>query len=128
MAKSPITCHILDAALGKPAPGVHIHLRKSEPSTNAEGPTAFREIATGVTNEDGRCLDLLPPTGTEGSTALQAGEAYKIVFKTKEYFEKTGRSTFYPWVEIPFTIQNPQEHYHIPLLISPFSFTTYRGS
>ncbi|TEB38882.1 Hydroxyisourate hydrolase [Coprinellus micaceus] len=128
MAKSPITCHILDAALGKPAPGVHIHLQKSEQSADAPEVATFRALATGITNEDGRCLDLLPPSGTEGSIALQEGETYKIVFKTKEYFEKTGRTTFYPWVEIPFTIQNPQEHYHIPLLISPFSFTTYRGS
>jgi len=59
---------------------------------------------------------------------LKAGGLYKIVFKTKEYFERTGRKSFYPWVEITFEIINPEEHYHIPLLISPYSFTTYRGS
>jgi len=53
---------------------------------------------------------------------------YKVIFKTKEYFEGTGRKCFYPWVEITFEVSNPDEHYHIPLLISPYSFTTYRGS
>ncbi|KAF9015638.1 hypothetical protein BDQ17DRAFT_58202 [Cyathus striatus] len=84
------------------------------------------------TNADGRCLDLLPPTGSEEAkkedTDLKAGQTYKIVFKTKEYFERTNRQSFYPWVEISFVINNPGEHYHIPLLISPHSFTTYRGS
>ncbi|KAF5323516.1 hypothetical protein D9611_005656 [Ephemerocybe angulata] len=125
MAKSPITCHILDAALGKPAQGVQVELQKYEESLS-ESP--FRAVATGITNADGRCLDLLPPAGSEGSTPLQGGETYKVIFKTKQYFEGTDRKSFYPWVEIPFTIQNPGEHYHIPLLISPFSFTTYRGS
>ncbi|KAF6766659.1 hypothetical protein DFP72DRAFT_796794 [Ephemerocybe angulata] len=141
MAKSPITCHILDAALGKPAQGVQVELQKYEESLS-ESP--FRAVATGITNADGRCLDLLPLVGSEGSTPLQGGETYKVIFKTKQYFEGTDRKSFYPWVEvcnfvvrqllepsaqqIPFTIQNPGEHYHIPLLISPFSFTTYRGS
>jgi len=85
-----------------------------------------------VTNADGRCLDLLPSAGSELAqkehTELKAGQMYKIVFKTKEYFESTNRLSFYPWVEITFEIEKPEDHYHIPLLISPYSFTTYRGS
>jgi len=75
-------------------------------------------------------MDLLSPGGqySEQTVKLEAGSLYKIVFETKDYFDKVGRSTFYPWVEIPFTVINPNEHYHIPLLISPFSYTTYRGS
>ncbi|KAF8978208.1 hypothetical protein BDQ17DRAFT_1265887 [Cyathus striatus] len=138
MSKSPITCHVLDASTGKPAEGVFIRLQILEVSQNS-GPDIFHPLAKGWTNADGRCLDLLPPTGSEEAkkedTDLKAGQTYKIVFKTKEYFERTNRQSFYPWVEVPrnliqisFVINNPGEHYHIPLLISPHSFTTYRGS
>ncbi|KAJ7225351.1 hypothetical protein GGX14DRAFT_638258 [Mycena pura] len=118
MARSPITCHVLDSSLGKPAEGIHISLQHLAP----EG-ESFTPLATGVTNADGRCLDLLPPRNGN----LTAG-TYKIMFKTKEYFVNTDRKCFYPWVEITFDIENPAEHYHIPLLISPYSYTTYRGS
>ncbi|PPQ99565.1 hypothetical protein CVT24_005353 [Panaeolus cyanescens] len=133
MAKSPITCHILDASLGKPVEGVCIRLQQLEVGSASNGGVdIFHPLAKGTTNADGRCLDLLPPAGSEEEskegTKLVEGQTYKIVFKTQEYFERTGRKSFYPWVEISFTIQNPGEHYHIPLLISPYSFTTYRGS
>jgi len=131
MSKSPITCHVLDSSTGKPAEGVLIRLQQLEISSG-DGPDIFYPLAKGTTNADGRCLDLLPPVGSElalkEKTSLVAGQTYKIVFKTKEYFESTNRRTFYPWVEITFVIENPEEHYHIPLLISPYSFTTYRGS
>ncbi|KAF8665437.1 hypothetical protein AX16_000456 [Volvariella volvacea WC 439] len=129
MSKSPITCHILDSSVGKPAAGVSISLQEF---SHHEGVEIFSPLAKGVTNSDGRCLDLLPPRGSEEArrekTDLVAGKTYKIIFRTKEYFESTGRNSFYPWVEISFTIENPEEHYHIPLLISPYGFTTYRGS
>ncbi|KAF9535666.1 hypothetical protein CPB83DRAFT_888349 [Crepidotus variabilis] len=132
MAKSPITCHVLDSSLGKPAEGIFIRLQQLEVSKDEGGPDIFHPLAKGTTNADGRCLDLLPIRGSEEEakekTSLQAGQTYKVVFKTKEYFERTNRKSFYPWVEITFTIENPDGHYHIPLLISPYSFTTYRGS
>ncbi|KAJ7170049.1 hypothetical protein C8R46DRAFT_222014 [Mycena filopes] len=130
MAKSPITCHVLDSSLGKPAEGVQIRLQNFTPASEA-GVDIFNPMATGVTNADGRCLDLLPARDSseakEQAAVLVPG-IYKIVFKTKDYFEKQGRKCFYPMVEITFEIENPAEHYHIPLLISPYSFTTYRGS
>lgn len=102
------------------------------------------------TDSDGRCMQLWPKA-TEGKTKeelakpLKAGTLYKVFFKTKEYFESTGRKCFYPWVEvgirgdeeqrseltykqITFEVEDPNQHYHIPLLISPYSYTTYRGS
>ncbi|KAJ6604827.1 hypothetical protein DFH09DRAFT_1019139 [Mycena vulgaris] len=131
MSKSPITCHVLDSSTGKPAEGVQIRLQDFTPATTEGGHDTFNPLATGATNADGRCLDLLPARDSseakELDVALVPG-TYKIVFKTKEYFERTGRKCFYPWVEITFEIENPAEHYHIPLLISPYSFTTYRGS
>ncbi|KAH6916988.1 transthyretin [Coprinopsis sp. MPI-PUGE-AT-0042] len=124
MSKSPITCHVLDSSIGKPAEGVEVILFRLDGSDF----TASTKLGSGVTNSDGRCSTLLPAK-TEGdvSTYAQKG-SYKIIFRSNEYFANSGRASFYPWVEIPFTIQNPEEHYHIPLLISPYSYTTYRGS
>jgi len=125
MSKSPVTCHVLDSSIGKPASGVKIYLEEYNQPTIG----AFELMAEGETDSDGRCLTLLRSTEAEEKMIpLKAGGLYKIIFKTKEYFESTGRKSFYPWVEISFEIVNPDEHYHIPLLISPFSFTTYRGS
>jgi len=126
--KSPITCHVLDSSIGKPAQGVKVHLLAPnvQETTTATPPpshaSAWVQLGSSVTNADGRCSDLLPP-----SAALQPG-TYQIVFETKEYFERSDRKSFYPFVQITFTIENPSEHYHVPLLISPFSYTTYRGS
>lgn len=75
------------------------------------------------TDSDGRCTTLLAP-----ETQLEAG-VYRMRFQTGDYFAKDGRPTFYPFVEITFNVPNPPDaHYHIPLLLSPFSYTTYRGS
>lgn len=128
-SKSPITCHVLDSSIGKPAQGVKVQLLAPSVQdavtvapSSSHGGSAWVGIGTSVTNADGRCLDLLSP-----DLALQPG-IYQIVFETKEYFERTGRKSFYPFVQITFSIENPAEHYHVPLLISPFSYTTYRGS
>ncbi|KAK7064088.1 5-hydroxyisourate hydrolase [Favolaschia claudopus] len=130
MAKSPITCHVLDSSLGKPAEGVEIRLQDFTPAS-VGGLDTFNPLASGTTDADGRCLNLLPARDSTEAKELDAVLApgiYKIVFRIKEYFEKTNRKCFYPWVEITFEIENATEHYHIPLLISPYSFTTYRGS
>ncbi|KAF8140567.1 hypothetical protein EV363DRAFT_356350 [Boletus edulis] len=120
---------VLDVSLGKPAEGVHVNLQVYRDRGNI---SLFDPVSQQVTDADGRCMTLLPPRDSEG--AKQAPEfqiaagIYKVVFKPQEYFAKTGRKCFYPWIEIPFQVENPDEHYHIPLLISPYSFTTYRGS
>lgn len=111
---SQVTTHILDTTKGKPALGVIIILY-------AGGNDEWKEIARGVTNSDGRISDLLK----DGAT-LQQG-IYKMRFETKDYFDKQQVQTFYPYVEIIFDIQT-EEHYHIPLLLNPFGYTTYRGS
>jgi len=139
-SKSPITCHVLDSSIGKPAQGVKVQLlAPTVQNTTPSHGGVWVGIGTSVTNADGRCMDLLPPSLSSSqpdpagvisdlsSHALQPG-TYQIVFETKEYFERTGRKTFYPFVQITFSIENPAEHYHVPLLISPFSYTTYRGS
>ena len=111
---SQITTHILDTTKGKPAPGVRISLYKQH---NED----WKEIGIGTTNPDGRVMDLLK------KDALLDTGIYKLKFETCEYFDKQGVQSFYPFVEIIFNITSP-EHYHIPLLISPHGYSTYRGS
>ncbi|MCB2375987.1 hydroxyisourate hydrolase [Hymenobacter sp. BT635] len=111
---SQITTHILDTTLGRPAQGVTIALAALQSET-------WVELARGRTNQDGRIPDLLPqgqqlPLGT-----------YQMKFFTQEYFERQGTTIFYPFVEIVFNVL-AAEHYHIPLLLNPFGYSTYRGS
>ena len=111
---SQITTHILDTTKGCPAAGVHIMLFEQQHND-------WAEVAKGITNLDGRIADLLSK-----DTTLKPG-IYKMKFAVKEYFEGLSVHTFYPFVEIVFEVAGP-EHYHIPLLISPFGYSTYRGS
>jgi 5-hydroxyisourate hydrolase len=112
--RSPITTHVLDTAIGRPAAGVPVTLcRADDPS--------WQQIGAGITNADGRVTDLLQP----GS--LRAG-VYKIRFDTGVYFQRSGTAAFYPWAEIVFTVDDPGGHYHVPLLLNPFGYSTYRGS
>ncbi|RYY18367.1 MAG: hydroxyisourate hydrolase [Cytophagaceae bacterium] len=111
---SQLTTHILDTTKGQPAAGVAIALHE-------QAGDDWREIARGLTNADGRVPDLLPPT-----QRLAAG-TYKLKFFTREYFEREGTAHFYPFVEICFAVRD-DAHYHVPLLLNPFGFSTYRGS
>ncbi|KAJ3775143.1 hypothetical protein FB446DRAFT_786282 [Lentinula raphanica] len=124
--KSPITCHVLDTSAGRPARDVEIKLQQYE---EIEGDAfLFNPLAQGKTDSDGRCTNLLPPTGSTETKDLLNPGLYKMIFRTKEYFEAQSVKTFYPWVEITFELSDVTEHYHIPLLISPYGFSTYRGS
>lgn len=101
---SHVTTHVLDAAAGKPAAGVPVSLHDETGEI----------LAVGVTNADGRVADL-------GPDALPSG-IYTIVFDT------AALSTFYPNVTITFALDDESSHYHVPLLLSPFAYSTYRGS
>ncbi|HYJ67825.1 MAG TPA: hydroxyisourate hydrolase [Nocardioidaceae bacterium] len=107
---STVTTHVLDSARGRPASGVGVRLESADGA----------EIAAGRTDADGRIADL-------GPSDLAAG-AYRLVFNTGGYFAATGRPVFYPEVVIVFAIGDPFEHYHVPLLLAPFAYSTYRGS
>ncbi len=111
---SHITTHILDTTLGKPAQEVPIQLEKS-----VNG--AWEQIGAGVTNTDGRLPNLLP----QGEFAEPG--IYRIVFDTAFYFNRLQIKTFYPSVKIEFEVFD-QSHYHVPLLLNPFGYSTYRGS
>ncbi|MFI0470560.1 hydroxyisourate hydrolase [Saccharopolyspora sp. 5N102] len=110
---SAVTTHVLDAARGAPAAGVALRLEA------AKGPN-WTALAEGRTDDDGRIKDL-------GPDRLEAGD-YRLTFETGEYFDRLGVATFYPQVQITFRIADPAQHYHVPLLLSPFAYSTYRGS
>ena len=104
-----ISTHILDTSRGRPASGVTVVLS-----------SGGRELARGVTDADGRVkplLEAIPGVGT-----------YRITFEVAPYFEGLGLESFYPQVAIDFTVRVPGEHHHVPLLLNPFGFSTYRGS
>ncbi len=109
-----ITSHILDTSKGKPADDVTIVLYEG-------GNDQWKEITRTSTNADGRA-----PALTENLQELQPN-IYKLRFETKDYFDKNQIATFYPYVEIVFEVL-ASEHYHVPLLINPFGYSTYRGS
>lgn len=111
---SQITTHILDTTKGLPATGVTIILYQQQAA-------GWRQISQGQTNADGR-LAVLP----DPAAILEPG-TYKMTFLTQAYFDQERVPAFYPFVEIVFAVSDLQ-HYHIPLLISPFGYTTYRGS
>ena len=112
---SPITTHVLDIAKGSPAENVPIQL---ESLNNSE----WQLLGRGSTNADGRLTNLLEP----GS--LAKGN-YRISFDVEKYFiSQNIQRFFYPVVRIEFEILNPELHYHVPLLLSPFGYSTYRGS
>ncbi len=112
---SPITTHVLDTSKGKPAQGVHILLEK----LNADGTRTT--LGKGETNADGRLPDLLT-----SETKLAPG-TYRLVFDTASYFKAQGVKYFYPSVTISFETTD-QSHYHVPLLLNPYGYSTYRGS
>jgi len=114
----PISTHILDTSVGSPASGVEVVLFKMD---GPEDTPAWRQVNKKLTNQDGRASALLSWEAAEAGT-------YKMLFKTRPYFDKLNTTSFYPFVEVVFEIVDPSQHYHIPLLLSPYSFTTYKGS
>jgi 5-hydroxyisourate hydrolase len=112
---STLSSHVLDVALGQPARGVALRLEVLD----AAG--AWRIIGAGVTDDDGRARELL------AGAPLEA-RPYRLTFETGAYFQATGRPSFYPRVEVTFTVTAAGEHHHIPLLLAPFGYSTYRGS
>tara|TARA_R110002049_G_scaffold2750_8_gene22209 strand:- start:146197 stop:146535 length:339 start_codon:yes stop_codon:yes gene_type:complete len=110
---SPITTHVLDTSRGCPAAGIQVSLyRGDQPDP----------IGRGETDADGRIM-----TGLVASDDFQPG-IYRLRFETAEYFQRLERSSFYPEVIIAFETEAGQEHYHVPLLLAPFGYSTYRGS
>jgi len=110
-----ITTHILDLSNGKPASGVRVALSTVSDATRTM-------VGSGVTDADGRLKDLIPK-----AHKINAG-VFELTFETGPYFRARGVEPFHPSVTVVVEITDPAQHYHVPLLISPFGYTTYRGS
>ncbi len=113
--RSPITSHVLDTHRGKPASSVPVHLEKKDGKQ-------WKSLALAETNSDGRVEGLLP-----SGTRIENG-TYRLTFNTHAYFEAHKMKGFYPEVSVVFEVASPEEHYHVPLLLSAHGYSTYRGS
>ena len=103
-----VSTHVLDSVLGRPAAGIAVRLL-----------TGDELVADGVTDADGRCRLAEDPT---------AAGTHRLVFDTGRWFAAQDRPTFYPEVVLTFEVRDPGEHHHVPLLLAPFAYSTYRGS
>ena len=111
-----ISTHVLDTSLGGPAEGVPVALWRREDGSN------FAQVGSGTTDADGRVRDLLP-----SGRRVEPG-IYRLTFGTGAYHRARKIAAFYPEVAILFEVRDGESHYHVPLLLSPFGYSTYRGS
>ena len=112
---SGITTHVLDTARGAPAGGVPVRLE------HESAPGQWSAIGAGTTDADGRLRTLADGHDLAGGT-------YRITFDTESYWKAQSREGFYPRVTVTFVVRDPSQHFHVPLLLSPFGYSTYRGS
>jgi 5-hydroxyisourate hydrolase len=110
-----ISTHVLDVSIGRPATGMRVTVARIEDSGR---PT----IAADVTDADGRVRELVP------DLALVRGGVFELTFETGAYFSARGVAHFHPRVTVTIEIDDPRQSHHVPLLVSPFGYTTYRGS
>jgi 5-hydroxyisourate hydrolase len=110
-----ITTHVLDTSIGRPAAGMKVSL---EALSAGDG---WKQVGWGTTDTDGRIRELIMDTKL-------AERRYRLVFDTASYFATRDIAAFYPVVIVVFEIQHPNQHHHIPLLLSPFGYSTYRGT
>jgi 5-hydroxyisourate hydrolase len=113
---SPITTHVLDTAHGRPARGIPVTLEAQD----AQGHWLL--VGHGATDDDGRLKTLMPP-----EAQLSEG-VYRLTFDTRGYFASTHVEGFYPQVSVVFQVRDASQHYHVPLLLNPYGYSTYRGS
>ena len=109
-----ITTHVLDTSIGRPAAGIGVSLEMLD----GDG---WTHVGSGSTDRDGRLADLLPAERVEAAT-------YQLRFDTAAYFSSRGVEGFYPEIAIRFDVTEAGAHHHVPLLLSPFGYSTYRGS
>ena len=110
---SGITSHILDTSRGVPAANIEVQLELKDGDQ-------WQSVGGGTTNDDGRVADLMISAPATGH--------YRINFMVADYFSAQQQSSFYPIIRIEFSVDDPTQHYHVPLLLNPFGYSTYRGS
>ena len=114
---SGISSHVLDTSRGKPAAGIDVVLEFNSGDIKA---ASWSQVGSGITNDDGRVPELCDGPVKPGH--------YRINFAVAGYFETLKLDSFYPVVRIEFTVADGEQHYHVPLLLNPFGYSTYRGS
>jgi 5-hydroxyisourate hydrolase len=112
-----VSTHVLDVALGRPAAGVPVTLCRSSNG-------GWESLGAGVTDVEGRLRHF---GGTDDEVELRPG-IHRLDFDTGSYFASTGQTGFYPHVSVAFQVTTPDMHHHVPLLLAPFAYSTYRGS
>ncbi len=115
-AEGGVSVHVLDTQSGTPGVGIKVHFDKK----NTDG--KWMKLTQQTTNSNGRIDSLLSPT-----SKLESG-VYQVVFETTNFFAKKHQDTFFTDIPVEFKVTNPDQHYHIPLLLSPFGYSTYRGN
>ena len=113
---SAITTHVLDTARGRPAAGVRVVLERQDRQER------WQLVGSGETDADGRLRTLMPEAGSAPPGT------YRLTFEVRAYFEAQSIRSFYPHVVVTFDVPDGEAHHHVPLLVSPFGYTTYRGS
>jgi 5-hydroxyisourate hydrolase len=111
-----ITTHVLDTAIGRPAAGIEVHLERQM----ADG--SWSSVGSGRTDADGRVKNLM------GSASEPIPGTYRLTFETTPYFKRRSVEGFYPRVVVEFILREGGAHHHVPLLLSPYGYSTYRGS
>lgn len=115
---NPVSVHILDLQTGQPTPGVQVEIQLHAESGE------WQSVGKGRTDENGRIRAMVAP---DALGSWKAGE-YRVIFKTGEYYSTKKQATFFPEIPVVFRVEDQRAHYHIPLLLSPFGFSTYRGN
>lgn len=110
-----ISTHVLDTSIGRPAASVSVQLQR-------QSGAGWLDVSEAVTDKDGRVTSLVPPAGQTGAGG------YRLTFDAGAYFSARGIESFYSKVAIDFVVRDASAHYHVPLLLSPFGYSTYRGS
>ena len=112
---STISTHVLDTALGRPAAGIRVTIERVDDEAGSA-------LGGGTTDADGRLRELVAAGASTGAGV------YRLRFAVADYFARSGREAFYPEVVVVFRVGASDEHYHVPVLLSPFGYSTYRGS
>ncbi|CAO95213.1 hydroxyisourate hydrolase [Erwinia tasmaniensis] len=114
-AKNPLSVHVLNLQTGVPTAGVAVELEQQQKQ-------GWVKLASGITDKNGRIAELYP-----AGQSMATGH-YKVVFKTGDYFKQQQQPTFFPEIPVIFQVEKSGEHYHIPLLLSQYGYSTYRGN
>jgi 5-hydroxyisourate hydrolase len=110
-----ISTHVLDTSIGRPAAGISVLLQQQSGAT-------WTDILMAITDPDGRVPALVPPS------AIAGAGGYRLTFDVGDYFRQRGIESFYERVSIEFLVRDTAAHYHVPLLLNPYGYSTYRGS